>query len=75
MTPLKKYILNGSLAEGVLEARKIQTSATQYIIVKGELYRTMGDWPLLKCIFQAEGLYVLKKFHPSICGAHIGQMH
>lgn len=41
-------------------------------MIKGDLYQTMGDWPLLKCISEEEGLYILKEIHEGICDAHVG---
>lgn len=46
------YIFNGSLPTDEVEARKVRTTAAWYVISNGELYWTIGDWPLLKYISQ-----------------------
>ncbi|KAI5648853.1 hypothetical protein M9H77_34858 [Catharanthus roseus] len=35
------------------------------------LYRTMDNYPLLKCVNEEDGRYVLCKIHKGICGSHI----
>lgn len=72
MTLFKQYIANGLLPDDSVVARKVKTSATRYVMVCGDLYRTMGDWPLLKRVFEDDGAYILREMHEGICGAHIG---
>lgn len=35
-------------------------------------YRTMSNWPLLKCVSGEDGKYVLGEFHEGICEYQIG---
>lgn len=72
MAPLKQYLLNGSLLEDPIATRKIHNIAARYVIVEGELYHTMDEWLLLKCVSQENGSYILNEVHLGICGAHIG---
>lgn len=43
----------------------------RYVIHDENLYRTMGDWPLLKYVPQEEENYILKEMHEGICKAYI----
>lgn len=50
MTLIKQYISNGSLPEDPTAARKVRTTTTRYMMIEGELYQTIGERPLLKCV-------------------------
>lgn len=51
---------------------KIKTTAARYVIYGEQLYRTMGDWPLLKYITREGGNYLFREVHGRIYGSHIG---
>lgn len=36
-----------------------------------DLYRTVGDIPLLKCVSEEDEEYILQEMHEGIFGAHI----
>lgn len=74
MIPLKQYIVNRLLLDNANVARKVQTSMARYVMVQDDLHYTIRDWPLLKCVFESEGSYILKEMHEVICGAHIELM-
>lgn len=61
MTILKQYIAHGILPDDPVVARKTKTSVTRYVIVRDDLYHTMGDWPLLKCKSEEDEAYVLSR--------------
>lgn len=44
----------------------------EFVFIKDQLYRTMGSWPLLKCVTLEEWKYILREIHKGICGSHIG---
>lgn len=71
MNPIKSYILNGSCPNKPDEARKIRLSKARYFIYNRDLYRTMENWALLKCIRKEEGNYILGEMHEGICGPYI----
>lgn len=72
MTLIKDYIWNCSLSDDDSQAWKDKTIVARYVIHVDQLYWTMGNWPLLKCITCKEGNYIFREVHEGICGAHIG---
>lgn len=46
--------------------------STRDVLVDNQLYKTMGSWPLLKCISEEDDRYVLQEIHEGIYGSHIG---
>lgn len=71
MVPIKQYISNDSLPQDPTTAQKVRTTASRYVIIEGELYRTVGEWSLLKCVSSEQGSYILKEMHLGIYGAHV----
>lgn len=49
MTPIWKYIKEGTLSEGKNEARRLRYKTTRYVIYDDALYMRGFDVPLLKC--------------------------
>lgn len=70
MTPIKECILNNSLLMGDSEDWKLRVTVARYVIENKDPYRTMGDWPLLKCVHQEERNYILGEMNEGICKAH-----
>lgn len=63
----------GQLPTDKASSRKIKMAAARYSLIDGELYRrSHTDQPLLKCVDQDEGNYVLREIHEGICGHHMG---
>ena len=46
--------------------------ARSYTLIDGILYKKGVVQPLLKCIPQSEGKYLLQEIHSGLCGSHIG---
>ncbi|XP_022003508.1 uncharacterized protein LOC110900962 [Helianthus annuus] len=72
MTPITKFLRDGTLPEGDWAARKVRVKALQYELVDGELYRRSYLGPSLKCIDMEEAKYVIREIHEGICGMHSG---
>ncbi|KAM0043511.1 putative nucleotidyltransferase, Ribonuclease H [Helianthus debilis subsp. tardiflorus] len=72
MTPIIKFLRDGTLAEGEWAARKVRVKALQYELIDGELYRRSYLGPSLKCVDMGEAEYVIKEMHEGICGMHSG---
>lgn len=72
ITSLKQYIVHGILPDDPTVAQNTRTSALRYVMVQNDLYRTIGDWPLLKCVSKDDGAYILREVHEGICRAHTG---
>ncbi|XP_052730552.1 uncharacterized protein LOC108324378 [Vigna angularis] len=53
---------------GPREAKKV----ARYLEVGDDLYRRGFSSPLLKCLGEAEALYVMDELHNGICGLHTG---
>ncbi|KAJ0522946.1 putative nucleotidyltransferase, Ribonuclease H [Helianthus annuus] len=72
MTPIIKFLRDGTLPEGEWAARKIRVKALQYELIGEELYRRSYLGPSLKCIDMEEAEYVIREMHEGICGMHSG---
>ncbi|XP_022032812.1 uncharacterized protein LOC110933920 [Helianthus annuus] len=72
MTPIAKFLRDGTLLEGDWAARKVRVKALQYELVDGELYRNSYLGPSLKCVDMEEAKYVIREIHEGICGMHSG---
>ncbi|MFS7972588.1 putative integrase, catalytic core, ribonuclease H domain, ribonuclease H-like superfamily [Helianthus anomalus] len=73
MTPIIKFLRDGTLPEGEWAARKIRVKALQYELIGEELYRRSYLGPSLKCIDMEEAEYVIREMHEGICGMHSGR--
>jgi hypothetical protein len=49
---------------------KLKARATQFILVNDMLYKRGFMLPLLKCVSQEEGNYILQEIHERVCGNH-----
>ncbi|KAJ0454665.1 putative nucleotidyltransferase, Ribonuclease H [Helianthus annuus] len=72
MTPIIRFLRDGTLPEGEWAARKIRVRALQYELIEGELYRRSYLGPSLKCVDVEEAEYVVREMHEGICGMHSG---
>lgn len=70
--PIKDFILEEKLPDDEKLVRKIRTTSARYVLVGNQLYRTMGNWLLLKYVNPKERNYVLREIHEGICRSHIG---
>lgn len=69
--PMRNFILHEQLPDDPQGARKMRTTAPRSVLTEDQLYKTMGNWPLLKCLTPEEGKYILQEIHEGICGSHI----
>ncbi|XP_022018980.1 uncharacterized protein LOC110919007 [Helianthus annuus] len=72
MTPIIKFLRDGTFPEREWAARKVRVKALQYELIDGELYRRSYLGPSLKCVDMEEAEYVIKEMHEGICGMHSG---
>ncbi|XP_021996330.1 uncharacterized protein LOC110893533 [Helianthus annuus] len=72
MTPILKFLRDGTLQEGDWAACKVRVRALQYKLIDGELYRRSYLGPSLKCVDNEEAKYVVREIHEGICGMHSG---
>jgi len=72
MTPIKNYILHGTLPEKGSERRKVFRKASRYIVQGGILYRIGFSMPLLRCVVHDDIKRVLREVHEGACGDDTG---
>lgn len=63
---IKDCILKEKLLDDEKQAQKIRTTSAKYVLIDDELYRSIDNWPFLKCISQTDGHYVLYEIHEGI---------
>ncbi|KAL0394052.1 UNVERIFIED_CONTAM: Gag-Pol polyprotein [Sesamum latifolium] len=55
-----------------MEAARLKTRATRFIIQEHILYKKSYTHPLLRCLSTEEGIHILQEIHSGCCGAHVG---
>ncbi|XP_027338057.1 uncharacterized protein LOC113851996 [Abrus precatorius] len=73
MTPLIRYLTDGSLPQDTASAKKIKAHAAKYLLLGKELYRRGISTPMLKCLDNDQANYVMREIHEGICGTHSGR--
>ena len=59
MDPIIKYLINGTLPDSPLEAKRLRWSASQYILMNGRFYKRLFSLSLLKCLGPTDADYAL----------------
>ena len=72
MTPLKSFLVNGTLPTKKSERRAVIRKASRYVLQGNVLYRQGFSMPLLWCIAYEDIKRVLKEAHEGECGDHTG---
>ncbi len=72
MTPITKYLEEGTLPTDVVEARKLKVRSTRFVLIQGILYKRGFSLSYLCCLDKPEAEYVIKEVHEGICGNHSG---
>ncbi|XP_074360235.1 uncharacterized protein LOC141700333 [Apium graveolens] len=70
MTPILAYIHKGALPEDKFKARRFCYQAARYVVYDEVLYKRGFNQPLLRCVDEEEGNYILREVHEGICGNH-----
>ena len=70
ITPLVSYLKKGALLDDKEATRKLKVQATQFIIIKDDLYKKGFSHPYLRCLSPEEVNYVVREVHKGICGNH-----
>ena len=70
MTPIVKFLKNGELPSEPSEARRMRYKAARYTLYEEKLYRRGFNQPLLKCVDEEDGRFILKDVHEGVCGTH-----
>ncbi|GJY23813.1 reverse transcriptase domain-containing protein [Tanacetum coccineum] len=72
MTPIMKYLKDGTLPDDRKEASKLCIKARQYELLEGVLYRRSFLKPWLKCVGPLQADYVIREIHEGSCSMHAG---
>src|SRR3954467_10972412 len=64
-------MLNGTLLDDILLARRIQSRSKAYTIINHELYKRSVIGVLQRCIEPAEGQEILTEIHQGECRHHV----
>ena len=67
MTPIIRFLVDGSFLENREKAKSLQQRAAQYVYDQGQLFKKGFSMPLLTCITLEEGVNVFKEIHKGIC--------
>nr|GEV90286.1 reverse transcriptase domain-containing protein [Tanacetum cinerariifolium] len=72
MTPIVKYLKEGTLLNDRNEARKLRIKARQYELMEEILYRRSFLTPWLRCVGLLQEEYVIREIHKESCSMHVG---
>nr|GEX51722.1 reverse transcriptase domain-containing protein [Tanacetum cinerariifolium] len=72
MTPLFKYLMEGTLPADAKKARAIKRKSWWFAVVNETLYKKSFLGPWLKCVGPLQANYVLKEIHEGSCCMHAG---
>ena len=71
MDLIVQYITDGTLPMDPSEAKRLRSTAFQYILMNSHLYKRSFFLLLLKCLGPTDADYALRKVHEGICGNHL----
>jgi hypothetical protein len=70
MQPYLAYMINKTVPEDVVEARRIVRRSKVFVVVQGKLYKKSITGVLQRCVTPQEGQVILKDIHVGVCGHH-----
>jgi hypothetical protein len=70
MQPYLAYMINKTLPEDTIEARRIIRRSKAFVVVQGKLYKKSITGVLQQCVTPQEGQKILKDIHAGVCGHH-----
>jgi hypothetical protein len=70
MQPYLAYIINKTLPEDTVEARRIIRRFKAFIMLQGKLYKKSIIGILQRCVTPQEGQEILKDIHAGVCVHH-----
>ena len=63
MNPIIQYLIDEILPADPLEAKRIQWTVSQYVIMNGHLYKRSFSLFLRKCLGPTDADYILREVH------------
>jgi hypothetical protein len=70
MQPYLAYMINKTLHEDMVEAKRIIRRSKASVVLQGKLYKKNISGVLQRCITPQEGQEILKDIHAGVCGHH-----
>jgi hypothetical protein len=70
MQPYLAYMINKTLPEDVIKARRITRRSKEFVVVKGELYKKSISGVLQRCITPQKGQAILHDIHAGVWCHH-----
>ena len=74
---IRRYLEHGEFPEGAgrKDRLAIQKLASQYVILKEELYKRQANGIQLKCLRKEEAQKVMEEVHAGVCGPHMNGLN
>jgi hypothetical protein len=70
MQPYLAYMINKTLPEDTVKAKRIIQQSKAFVVVQGKLYQKSITGVLQRCVTPQEGQEILKDIHIGVCGHH-----
>jgi hypothetical protein len=70
MQPYLAYMINKTLPEDTVEAKRVIRRSKAFVVLQGKLYKKSISGVLQRCITPQEGQEILKDIHAGVCGHH-----
>jgi ribonuclease HI/dsDNA-binding SOS-regulon protein len=70
MQPYLAYMINKTLPEDTVEAKRIIRQSNAFVVLQGKLYKKSISGVLQRCVTPQEGQEILKDIHTGVCGHH-----
>jgi hypothetical protein len=70
MQPYLAYMINKTLPEDVVEARRVVRWSKAFVVLRGKLYKKSVTGVLQRCVTPQEGQIILKDIHAGVYGHH-----
>jgi hypothetical protein len=68
--PYLAYMINKTLPEDTVEAKRIIRRSKAFVVLQGKLYKKRIAGILQRCVTPQEGQDILKDIHAGVCGHH-----
>ncbi|GKA42281.1 reverse transcriptase domain-containing protein [Tanacetum coccineum] len=72
MTPIFKYLTDGTLPAEAKKARAVRRKSWRFSIINGTLYKKYFLGPWLRCVGPLQANYVLREIHEGSCSMYTG---
>jgi hypothetical protein len=70
MQPYLAYMVNKTLTEDVVEARRIVRRSKAFVVLQGRLYKKIITGVLQRYVTPQDGQIILKDIQAGVCGHH-----